>query len=265
MFLLAAVPLLAQKRSVEFTKLEPPVIQERLAMVTAKMPQRRAALEKLFQDAGCTGENLTTQKVPGSKHPNLICTLAGMDAEAGVIVTGGHWDFADEGTGAIDDWSGSVLLPSLYQSLKDVPRRHSYVFVAFAAEETGLHGSLEYVNKLTREQRTSIRAMINLECLGLDSPKVWASRADRTLLQAYAGVLSALQIPVGVVNVGAGLDDDTHSFYDAKIPTLSIHSVTQKTLPLLHSSKDKLSAIHADDYYTAYQTVATLLAYLDGQ
>ena len=42
--------------------------------------------------------------------------------------------------GAVDDWSGAVMLPSVYQSLKSKARRDTFVFVAFAGEEGGLLG-----------------------------------------------------------------------------------------------------------------------------
>jgi Zn-dependent M28 family amino/carboxypeptidase len=96
--------------------------------------------------------------------------------------------------GAVDDWSGAVLLPSLYQSLDSKPRRHRFVFVGFAGEEAGLHGSGAYVNKLTSDERSSLRAMVNLECLGLSPPKAWASRADPLLLQAYVIIASSLHL-----------------------------------------------------------------------
>jgi aminopeptidase S len=241
------------------------VLEERFEMVSRKMLERQATLEKLFTEVGCSGEYFTTQKVPGSRSPNLICTLKGTDPEAGVIVVGGHYDFIDAGIGAIDDWSGSVMLPSLYESLKGQPRRHDYVFIAFAAEEKGLVGSREYVNKLKREQRAAIKAMINLECLGITPPGIWASRADPKLLESYTRVISSLKIPPKAVNVERVGDDDSHSFRDAKIPTLTIHSLTQETWRMLHSPRDEVSAINAEDYYDAYRAAALLLAYLDGK
>ena len=260
---LATTVWCAHAGSVEFDAISPAVIQQRLETVSGNLPERRATLERLFAGAGCMGENFTTQPVHGSKEPNLICTLKGQDPAAGTIVVGGHFDFITAGVGAVDDWSGAALLPSLYQSLKSRPRRHNYVFVAFAAEETGLNGSREYVSKLSHEQRTAIHAMINLECLGLTSPKIWASRADPHLLEAYARVVDALHIQAGAVNVESLADDDSHPFRDARIPTLTIHSVTQATYPILHTSRDRLSAIREDDYYAAYRVAAALLSFLD--
>jgi hypothetical protein len=252
--------LAAQGADIEITLLKEPVIQERLEMVSRKLPERRATLERLFSGAGC---DVGTQRVGGSKQPNLICKLPGTDPAAGVIVVGGHFDSIEQGMGAIDDWSGAVLLPSLYESLKNIPRRHDFVFVAFAAEERGLVGSREYVNKLSPEQRKSIRAMVNLECLGLASPEVWQSRADPKLLDAYVRVAKALSLPLHGVNVERVGDDDSHSFRSASIPTITIHSLTQETWQLLHSPKDTVAAIHQQEYYTSYKLAATLLAFLD--
>jgi hypothetical protein len=259
--LAAGAPVRAQH--VEFDQVNQQVVQERVQNLSRKVAERRAILEKLFEESGCSGDNLTTQKVRGSKESNVICTLQGTDAAAGVIVVGGHFDLITRGMGAVDDWSGVALLPSLYESLKSRPRRHDFVFVGFAAEETGLNGSREYVNALTRPQRIAVRAMINLECLGLTPPKIWASRADPHLLEAYARVATALHMQPAAVNVDRVGDDDSHSFRDAKIPTLSIHSLTQKTFPILHSPRDNIDAIDSDHYYSAYRLAATLLAYLD--
>ena len=239
------------------------VIQQRLEHLSRKVSERRATLEALFREVGCDGANLVEQKVPGSKEPNVVCSLPSPDPGAAEIVIGGHFDFIPEGSGAVDDWSGVVLLPSLYQTLKDKPRKHTYVFVAFAAEETGLQGSTEYVTRLSKQQRAEIRAMINLECVGLASPKVWASRADKHLLAGYTHVARTLGIAVQAVNPDDIGDDDSHPFLNARIPVLTVHSVTMETLPILHTTRDQLNVIHAADYYATYRLTAAFLEYLD--
>ena len=65
------------------------------------------------------------------------------------------------------------------------------------------------------------------------------------------------------MNVDGVGDDDTHSFLYAKIPVISIHSITPDTFRLLHSPKDRVDAIHLDEYYDSYKLVAFYLAYLD--
>lgn len=236
------------------------VIRRRLEAVPSKVADRRRELENLFREAGCA-PHLIEQPVPHESQPNIICVLPG--DSPGEILAGGHFDLVPAGDGAVDDWSGASLLPSLFETLKTARRRHTFVFIAFAAEETGLRGSKAYVKSLPAQQRGGIRAMVNLECLGLALPKVWASRADPNLLKLYNRVAASLGIPSEGVNVDAVGDDDSHPFLDAHVPVITIHSVTVQTLAILHSPRDNLSAIHPDDYYQTYKLAARYLSALD--
>jgi len=134
----------------------------------------------------------------------------------------------------------------------------------FVGEERGLLGSHEYVKKLPPDEARRIRAFINSECLGLGPAKVWASRADPGLLNAFALIPSALHVGARGLNVDSVGDDDPHLFLDAGIPVITIHSPTQDTFRVLHTPRDNLKAIHPDDYHAAYRLIAPYLAYLDG-
>lgn len=255
---LAILLLAAVNLKVETVALE--LIQHRLEAVRNDLHGRREALETLYREVGC---DLTTQKAPTSKEPNLICALPTSDPESRTIVVGGHFDFIARGIGAADNWSGAVLLPSLYQSLAKQPRRHRFVFVNFAAEEAGLLGSREYVKRLGKEERATVSAMVNIDTVGLSIPSIWASRADKRLASFYIDIAKYLgQQPTGV-NVEQVGDDDSHPFRDAKIPVISFHSVTQQNLHILHSADDNLTAIDAKNYYDTYRLVSLYLAYID--
>jgi len=58
-----------------------------------------------------------------------------------------------------------------------------------------------------------------------------------------------------VLKVGSS---DAEQFSERKIPRITIHSLTQETwnAHILHTSKDKLSAIRLDDYYQTYRLLA---------
>ena len=214
----------------------------------------------MFHEVGCDAERLTEQPVPGSRAPNLICTLTGQTNSE--IVVGGHFDSIEDGVGAVDNWSGTALSAEPLREPQSAPRRHSFVFAGFAGEERGLCG-LARVRAQVEEDKGRIHAMINLECLGVGPPEVWASRANPRLLDAYlevAGTLAVQKLGENVDNVG---DDDSHPFLDARIPVLTIHSLTSDTLHLIHTRRDNLAAIHPGDYYTAYRLAAAYLAYLD--
>jgi Iap family predicted aminopeptidase len=250
--------LLLAGEPVRLESVKPEVIQERLEAVQRDNHARRKTIEALFTNAGC--DSLTVQPVSRSKEPNVVCTLGGGES---TIVVGAHFDAGHAGMGAVDDWSGAALLPSLYQSLARHPRRHRFVFVAFAAEEEGLIGSRGYVKKLDKKGRAAIDAMVNLECLGVAAPSIWASRADKRLASAYIDVAKYLgQEPAGS-NVEAVGDDDSHPFLEAKIPVITFHSLTNQTWKILHSPRDTLQAIDPKQYYDAYRLVSLYLAYID--
>jgi aminopeptidase-like protein len=234
-----------------------PIVLERLAGGAVKAGQRQETIRELFAKVGCTAEEQHISK----KTANVICTLPGETSSN--IVVGGHFDYADRGSGIVDDWSGASLLPSLYEALKSQKRKHTYVFVAFAAEERGLVGSKHFVKSLSPEQKSSLRAFVNLECLGMTPVKVWTHRSTPALVNRLLEIASAIKMTLEGVNVEKVGDDDTHPFADAKLPVITIHSITQDTLSILHSSRDQVSAIQPDEYYDAYRLVTFYLAYLD--
>ena len=168
--------------------------------------------------------------------------------------------------GVADNWSGASLLPTLYASLNIEPRRHTYIFVGFTDEEKGLVGSSFYARKMTPEQVAVTDAMVNLDTLGLSHTKVWSHRADKRLLMVLIRLSDVLKIPLSGVNFELVGSTDSESFARKKIPRITLHSLTQKTEDnqILHTSKDKLSAMNLDEYYDTYHLVAVYLAFLDG-
>jgi hypothetical protein len=116
---------------------------------------------------------------------------------------------------------------------------------------------------MTREEVARTEAMINLDSLGLAPTEVWLSHADKHLALMLFGVAKAMNLPVTAVNVDNVGSTDSESFAKRKIPRMTLHSITQQTLPILHSSRDKLDAIHFADYYETYRLLAAYLAYLD--
>ncbi len=247
---------------VEFVSLPRQVVETRLRAVAKKNVQRLASLRKIFEEAGCSGERLREQKVKRSDLPNLICAMPGQTDN--VILVGAHYDQSGHGDGAVDNWSGASLLPSLFESLRAKERKHTYIFVGFTDEEKGLIGSEYYAARLTKEQASRIRAMINLDSLGLSPTKIWLSRGDRKLAEALNAVAHAMKLDLGLVNVDKVGSSDSESFGKRKIPAITVHSVTQETLPILHSDKDRLDALKLDDYYNTYRLLAAYLSYLDG-
>ena len=236
------------------------VLTAHLKDAPSKNTDRAAALSSMFKQAGCEP---TDEIVKGVREPNVLCILRG--SSDSTIVVGAHIDHVEEGDGIVDDWSGASMLPALYESLAGEPRSHTFLFIGFAGEEKGMVGSQFYLKNLTPQQRTQLAAMVNLECLGLTSTKVWVSHSDPTFVRMLVAMSQWLKLPLGAVNVEEVGTDDAQSFTRYKIPHITIHSVTQSTLPVLHSKNDNFKAINPDLYYDTYRMIAPLLVLLDQQ
>jgi hypothetical protein len=256
-------PGFAQEVPVRFVQVQRDLIESRLRRVARENAERENGLKQIFMEAGCDGGRLREQPVKHQKLPNVICTLPG--SSGSVIVIGAHFDHGEKGDGVVDDWSGAALLPSLFQSLNGEPRKHSIVFIGFAAEEQGLIGSDFYVKQLTPEQTAKIQVMIDLDSLGLGPTKIWLSHSDEKLANALNAIAASTKLPLAGLNADQVGDEDSTSFRKRHVPTIMLHSLTQPTLSILHSDKDNLSAIRVDDYYDSYHLLAVYLAYLDGK
>jgi Iap family predicted aminopeptidase len=247
---------------VQFRLATPEVIQTRLKSFSTKNNAREVLIRNWLAEAGCQESNLSEQSLEQKLPPNVICVVPGQTQET--IVVGAHTDHVDAfGDGVVDNWTGASLLPSLLYSLTGQPRHHTFIFVGFSAEEKGLVGSAFYAGHLTDEQRKRMAAMVNLDSLGLGPTEVWATHADKGLVNSLGVIAAASKLPVSVMNVDNVGSADSESFVRYQIPRITLHSVTQETLPVLHSPRDKLNAIKVNDYYDSYHLIAAYLAYLD--
>src|SRR5256714_10071344 len=126
-----------------------------------KDSERESTLKRLFLTNGCESSHLQEESVKYAKNPNVICVLPGNSDR--IIVVGAHFDHVERGSGAVDNWSGASLLPSLLQSLCQEPRKHTFVLIGFTDEEFGMIGSRFYVNALKPDERARIDAMVNMD------------------------------------------------------------------------------------------------------
>lgn len=108
-----------------------------------------------------------------------------------------------------------------------------------------------------------LSAMVNMDSLGTSPTKLDLERGDKGLAGALSTVAGSTHLPLSVVNVGKAGGADADSFQDRHIPTITIHSMTNETWPILHSARDQMTAMRPSDYYDTYRLLAAYLAYLD--
>jgi len=246
----------------EASVLGPETIQSRFLRLRPGNEERAAVIRQMFGEAGCDGQSYSEENLQSSKLPNLICVLPGSSKR--IVVVSAHFDNRGPGEGALDNWSGAALLPSLFQSLREAEPRLSFEFIAFTDEERGLIGSRDYVGRLSKEHRAEILLNVNVDSIGLAGPiRAWSGRTDDFLLTAAAVVADSLKLPMGANSLDKRYDSDAGAFIAWKIPVIDFHSLTPDTLHLLHSKKDTRMAIDAKSYYEHYRFLAAYLRYLD--
>lgn len=236
-------------------------VTARLERLPPSNEERQGALGELLLEAGCPESRLRLQTVPGSSQANVICSLPGESEE--LIVVGAHFDKVPEGQGAVDNWTGTSLLPSLYESIAARPRFYAYEFVGFAAEELGLRGSRQYVRSLRGDPKRTVRAMVNMDSLGVGVTKMEVNRSDPELVCNALEAARLLALPLQGMNVDRVGMTDSQSFRARGIQSLSIHSIDQEHVPVLNGPLDRLEEVDRDHLYTTYKLVAALLSLLD--
>lgn len=139
--------------------------------------------------------------VSAGRSFNVVAEPHGFDSERPHVLVGAHLDTVAVAPGAEDNASGVAVLLEVARLVAAQPTRLPVVLVAFGAEEPrgdgdDMHhfGSRHYVERMSRDQRESLRAMVSLDrvgvgsslpvCTGLLSP----ARVQRELLRAAARV-----------------------------------------------------------------------------
>lgn len=111
---------------------------------------------------------------PSYPQRNVIAYKRGIREPQRHIVVGGHYDSVVYGPGtnpyiwapgADDNGSGTTGVLEIARVLKDIVPDRSIIFIAFAAEEQGLYGSIEYA-QFARSINQDIELMINMDMIG---------------------------------------------------------------------------------------------------
>ncbi len=236
------------------------VLRAQLLQYNGTDQQREQTLKRMFTSAGC-GASLQEQPVKKATQ-NLICVLPGETPE--IILIGAHYDHVAAGDGVVDNWAGASMLPILFEDLSHTShRKHTLVFLGFSGEEDGLVGSRAYVKGQSQAELAKIGAVLIIDTLGLGPTEVWVNRSNQGLLQGLFGTATLMSLPLSGMNVDQIGESDEEAFIPKHIPTITVHSLTTQTLPILHSKRDNMSALKMDDYYNSYKLLRGYLTVLD--
>ena len=138
------------------------------------------------------------------------------------IVVGGHYDTVPEVSGANDNASGAALTLALAEAWTDHPAAVDICFVAFGAEEQGLHGSARFVRSLLQTgELEHVTAMLNLDAIG-DGRAPYRIVASIELRPLSNAVAAALQIPAASGSLPMTFGSDHASFDAAGVPVVFV-------------------------------------------
>ncbi|MGB9031070.1 MAG: M28 family peptidase [Acidobacteriaceae bacterium] len=253
-----------------------PAARETVEKEVHAVPSTDAArldrLREAFRAAGCDRSQMKEEPVTakhGAAGANLICTWPG-DEGTGTVVIAAHYENGGKGQGAISGWSGAALLPFLYKAIQGQPRRHTYIFLETWKGE----GATAWIKSLSRDEKHGIRAMIDVDALGLgvtryfttfsafEDPVLGSSHLQIELL--WAAIDDGLTQAPLETNPHRWLSvDDTDPFRALMIPTIVIHSVAPESDRLPGSAADIAAAVDGDAYFRSYHLMCTFLASLD--
>jgi hypothetical protein len=123
----------------------------------------RDTLEQSFLEYGL---ETYRQNFPllGTTGQNIIGTHWGQTASDTLILIDGHYDTVSDSPGADDNGSATVGVLEAARILAPYRFRKSLRFVGFDFEETGLDGSMYFVEHLSSEE--TIEGVLNLEMIG---------------------------------------------------------------------------------------------------
>lgn len=209
---------------------------------------------------------------------NIIGIVEGTDPvlKSEYIVIGAHYDhlgydFSKEKgkniyPGADDNASGTAALIELakyFAKPENNPKR-SLIFIAFDAEESGLRGSLHFINNLEKDTLENIKAMFNFDMVGmLEANKKLELKGIKTIVNGEE-IAKKHSGDITLFNVNSKIEErtDTHYFGEKGIP--SVHVFTGIKSPY-HQYGDKADLLDYEGMVKINNFIAKVITDLANQ
>ncbi len=194
----------------------------------------------------------------GYKQPSVVAKL-GTSSEPGIVV-GGHMDTLTNGKpGADDDGTGSMTVLEVAQTIisSGMQFKKPIYFIWYAAEERGLVGSKNVVNKFKKDH-IPVANVIHLDMTGYPDKKyptaIWlmTDYVNKPLMTYLETLTNAyVKKPIKYSACGYACSDHatwTQNGYASAIP---FESAMENYNPYIHSAQDTMDKIvlnHMTDY-----------------
>ncbi len=254
------IPVSAQKTTLVLSSGEE-IAAEIAATPCKKREERLAAAKALFIKKGAAESDISVENA--SDTMNLVVTKNGSTDE--IVVVGAHYDKTSDGCGALDNWSGIIVIANLYRTWRMLDTKKTYVFVAFDKEETGLRGSKAMADKIKEEERKKYCAMVNFDSFGFTYPQVMTNTSTPSLTKLAEEASSEMKIPFAKAAIESA-SADSESYRKLGIPAISMHGLNESWPSFLHTGRDKAASVNSDSVVLGYRHGLVLLSKIeDGQ
>jgi len=234
-------------------------LREDLKLGPCKNSERLEAVKKFFQKMGAAESDISAERIKDVQ--NVIVTKKGKTDET--VIIGAHYDKVSNGCGAIDNWTGIVIIGNLYRTLRASDTEKTYLFVAFDKEEIGLVGSAAMAKSIPKEKRASYCSMVNLDSFGFTYPQVLANASDSKMTAAAKDLAAEIKMPFSSASLAGVADADSSSFVAKGIPAITFHGLSNKWQQYLHSSNDKLENINVSSVRVGYNFLLLYVKKID--
>lgn len=233
-------------------------IEDDLKLVPCKSAERLEAVKKLFLKMGAKESDVSSSKF--EKGENLLIKIKGKTDET--VVVGAHYDKVEAGCGAIDNWTGIVILAHLYKTLSQYEVDKSYIFVAFDKEEDGLLGSKALIKTIPKENYPKYCAAVNIDSFGFTAPQAAVNMSDYRMIKIAKKIAERTGTAFNDAAI-SGADGDSSTFLSKRIPAITFHGLGTNWKNFLHTTNDKPEHVNARSVYVGYRFIFEYLAELE--
>lgn len=206
-----------------------------------------------LQAAGCA---VSEQPVPegGPRCRNVVGDLRGSGQEPReVVLVTAHLDSINRhgidapAPGADDNASGSAGVLAIARALAGLPLLLDLRFILFGGEEEGLFGSRRYVARLPGAERARVRAVVNMDMIGVRNGAtrgvlLEGAAVSAEVIDALAAA-AADHTGLAVTKSYSPYNSDHVPFIDAGIPAVLTIEAGDETNTAVHTEHDRLETI----------------------
>jgi len=210
--------------------------------------------------------------VPDAHSQNVIADVRGRERPQEVVLLGAHLDSWDQGTGAIDDGTGTAIVTAAVKLIRDLPHRprRTVRVVLFGSEEVaqptapGLaFGGHSYA--VTHQAELVNHVLAGESDFGTD--RVYSFALPRSVAESeFAKTLLRVLTPIGVLASDRPAEDigtDVTPTVEAGVPGFALSQDGTTYFDIHHSPDDTLDKVdraQLDQNVAAWAALAWLAA-----